>query len=145
MLWILLVAGALIMYFGMLEMSDRITLAGSIPMVILIIVIVNIPNIPICYYEEEKISTYELVNNSMFYYSDDNGGYKVGGIDLENTIIYEDDNCTTPYVEKCVRRIKATKFGFILMFITNFSETKNYEIHVPAGTMKEFISTESQT
>ena len=144
MLLVLLLMGLALCLYGWLETSSvKMVLTGLISAVISIVVMVNIPKIPICSYKEEESGTYELFNNSMFYYSDNNGGYKLGEIDLENTIIYEDNNCTTPYVIEYVSRIKTTKFGFILIFITNLSETKNYEIHVPAGTMNQNVTIES--
>ena len=142
MLLILYIAGLLIFVFGLIKNSTKIIWAGITSLVIATIGMLVIPNMPICYYEEEKVII--PFNSSMVYYSDDNGGYKVSEIGINNIIIYEDDNCTTPYVVKCVRCKKPTKLGSILLFGIKF-ETKNYEIHVPAGTMEKLLSTESQT
>ncbi len=72
-----------------------------------------------------------------YYYKLDNGGIKKGSVKAENTLIYENNDCT-PHIVEYTTYTK-NKMNKILWAIATFGigdeESKSYEIYVPKNSI----------
>ncbi len=85
------------------------------------------------FYAHMSIDTDEVYT---FYYETENG-IKRGKISAEDTVIFEEDNCTPHLIKNTVH--EKNKINKVLRIILGFgfgeSTRENYELHVPTGTI----------
>ena len=75
-----------------------------------------------------------------YYYKTNDGGYKQGKVNANNTIIYEEDNCKSPSVQrycKYTQKNLSETWTKILLFSSKHDKyvSDRYEVHVPKGTV----------
>lgn len=95
------------------------------------------------FYIRISIDTDEVYS---FYYKVDNGGFKRGTVNAENSTIFEKDDCT-PHIVEYTTYTK-NKMNVVLRTILAFgygtSSQKSYEIYTPTGTILRTFSLDSQ-
>lgn len=80
-----------------------------------------------------------------YYYELENGGYKRGKVSADDTVIFEEENCTPKLVEYTV--YTKNKLGSILRKLFTFSNnptSEKYEIFVPKGTVLKKFKLDSE-
>lgn len=87
-----------------------------------------------------------------YYYQLDDGGYKQGQVSAEDTIIYEEDNCENPSVqryESYTQNNWSETWTKILLFSSKQdkweSGSTRYEIHVPKGTIVQDFTLDAES
>lgn len=77
-----------------------------------------------------------------YYYKTNDGGYKQGKVNADNTIIYEEDNCKSPSIQRYCKYTQnnwSETWTKILLFSSKqdkyVSDSDRYEVHVPKGTV----------
>lgn len=87
-----------------------------------------------------------------YYYKLDDGGYKRGQVTDDNTVIYEEDNCENPSVQRYESYTQNNwnqTWTKILLFSSKQDEWKSsstrYEIHVPKGTIVQEFTLDAET